>query len=208
MCWTHPSESLVSVANSPIEFRPSDCRFHQVTPFEHTHNQSRHSHSSANVIAPGLYVKLESLTSGFATSGSSGSWATLHQTTTDDDGRVKTFPKVPTGTYKYSYSWPIIWLLSSKSLWDSCMCRCGWGGPYTELYGTDSSQLTSFRLTFSVSDYFKKTNIECFYPYVEVKIHAVQLSHWHACVRDLFQPTVHLYAKQRTNKMSPLCNLL
>lgn len=47
------------------------------------------------------------------------------------------------------------------------------------LPNTDKSNLGIYKLTFATSDYFKKDNIESFYPFIEVVFEIKDKNHYH-----------------------------
>lgn len=52
-------------------------------------------------------------------------------------------------------------------------------GRITDFLKSDKSNLGIYRLTYFVSDYFKKENVESFYPFIEVVFQIKNNEHYH-----------------------------
>lgn len=65
-----------------------------------------------------------------------------------------------------------VWSLVDEKITDN-------NGRITDFLKSDKSNLGIFRLTYFVSDYFKKDKIESFYPFIEVVFQIKDGEHYH-----------------------------
>lgn len=65
-----------------------------------------------------------------------------------------------------------IWFLVDEKITDA-------NGRIPDFLPNDKSNLGIYKLTFSTSEYFKKDNIESFYPFIEVVFEIKDKNHYH-----------------------------